>query len=152
MSKIFKNIVFSLLFAVILYSCGTTTKIHKNTPFTPDRTELRINVSDLKYLGESEITLSYYKYIGLFTVIDSINGVAYDPTSVKYTTIQGINSSLFFNMREKKALYKVVEDYPDATYYQVVYNRKEIDRQFLGGLAVKQTILIKAYALRVGAN
>lgn len=148
MNKIIKKLTLSLLFACVLCSCGTVTHINKKTTFAPDRVELRINVSDLQYLGESEITLSYYKYLGCIVVIDSINGEAYDPNNVKYTSIQGVNSTLHFDKRVSKALYKVVEEYPNATYYQVVYNKKVIDRQFLGGAEVKQTILIKAYALK----
>ena len=150
MNIINKKIAFLFLFAVMLYGCGSVTEVSQKTTFAPQRTELRLTASDLQYLGKSEITLSYYQYLGLITVIDSINGIPYDPNAVKYTTIQGINSNLFSDRRIKKALYKVVDEYPNATYYQIVYNKKEIDRQFLGGVAVKQTIVIKAYALKTG--
>jgi hypothetical protein len=140
------KIAMPLLFAVLLASCVTVTHTSKKATFTPDKVELRINISDLKFLGESEITVSYHTYLGFISVIDSINGQPYDPTTVKKTNIEGLgllNCSKIIN----RALYKVVEEFPNATYYKVVYNRKVIDRLFLGR-EIKQTVKIHAYSFK----
>jgi hypothetical protein len=137
-----------LLLAGIMGACGTITYTSKKTTFAPDKVELRLTISDLNYLGESEITLTYNNYLfGTISSLETINGVAYNPSNVKKTRIEGVNSNLLLDKYVDKALYKVIEEYPNATYYQVVYNQKVVDRLFLGS-NVKQTIRIKAYSLK----
>jgi hypothetical protein len=143
MTKSIIKIAMSLLFATLFIGCVTVTRTSKRTTFTPDKVELRINISDLKFLGESEITTSYHTYLGFISVIDSINGQPYDPTIKRNTKIEGLRASGKIN----KALYKVVEDFPDATYYKIVYDRKVVDKLFLGR-DVKQTVRIHAYSFK----
>jgi len=144
MKKSIKYIIGFLLSAGLLSSCGTVVHTSRKATFAPNKVELRINVSDLNYLGESELTLSYSKYLGIFSVLDSVNGTVYDPTNVKKTRIEGIRSC---DHRLQKALYKVVEEFPGAVYFQLVSNQKEVDRLFLGR-EVKQTVRVRAYSFK----
>ena len=146
MVKTINKIAMSLLCATLLFSCGTITHTSKNASFAPDKVEMRINISDLVLLGESEITISYNKYIGFITVIDSINGQPYSSDMKKITKIDGLKS-LNASKITNKALYKVIEDFPNAVYYKVVYNQKVIDRMFMGR-EIKQTIRIHAYSFK----
>ena len=144
MTKIIKYIIIPILLVGLFSACGTITHTNKRTTYAPNKVELRINMSDLKYLGESEITLTYNQYLGYLSTLQTVNGATYDPTNVKKTKIQGIK---IHQKYVNNALYKVVEEYPDADFYKLVYNKKEIDRLFLGK-EVKQTIRIKAYSFK----
>jgi len=144
MNKINKYIVIPILLACLLSACGTVTHTRKKSSFEPDKVTLKINISDLNYLGESEVTLSYSKYLGFIYSLEEINGIQYDPTNVKETKIDGVYIPQKY---VSKALYKVLDDYPDATYYQLVYNQMEVHKLFMGK-ELKQTIRIKAYSFK----
>ena len=131
-----------LLLGLLLSSCGTTTHVKRMSPFNPDRVELRINMNDLKLLGETEISVSYNKYLGVITVLNDVNGVAYDPADKKTTRIEGV---CFGFSKLANAAYKVVDDFPGASYFKIVYTKTVTNRLFLGK-EIKQTALIRAYS------
>jgi hypothetical protein len=133
-----------VLLGILLSSCHTTTHVNRKSTFAPDRIELRINMSDLKLLGETEISANYSSYLQLFTALHEINGEAYDPTIRKITHLDGVNFGL--NSKLEKAAYKIADEYPQAAYFQIVYRKKEVNQLFLGK-EVKETALIRAYSL-----
>ena len=45
------------------------------------------------------------------------------------------------------ALYKVVEEYPEADYYVPVIKQTEVERMFLGKFT-KESVTLKAYKLK----
>lgn len=141
MKKI-KNIFIIVLLAIVATSCGTVTRM--NT-LSPDRVELQINMNDLEYLGETEVSVAYDKYVGIFTSINEINGEVYNPAEVQVVNLEGLNFSLEKHLN--KATYKVIEDFPQATYYQVIYKKKTKDRLFLGS-TVKISAVIRAYSFK----
>jgi len=143
MSKLRKiSFLFSLFLVVIfLNSCGTLTQ---TKTFAPQRVELQLHLSDMQYLGETEITVSYRTYLGLFTAIDKVNGEDYVSSDVKITKL---DNSLFGDSQLDKATYKVIDEYPNADYYQVVYKKKVVERLFLG-TEVVYSARIKAYSFK----
>ena len=58
-----------------------------------------------------------------------------------------MNTNIKLNVNVKMALYKVVEEYPDADYYVPVIKKTEVERMFLGRY-VKESVTIKAYKLK----
>lgn len=131
--------------ALSLHSCGTTTS---NRSFSPDLTQLHILMDDLVFIGETEVEMSYSTYLyGLFYNIHTVNGQDYDATQKKITKLE----SRFFGGLGKldKATYKVLDQYPEARYFQVVRRTKVKDKLFLGN-SVKETAIIRAYKFKDG--
>jgi hypothetical protein len=144
MNKLKNSIIFLslLLSAVLLNSCGTVTGIRTMNAFSPKKVELQLHMSDLVYLGETEVSVVYRTYLGVFSSIDQINGEEYNSSNVKTAKF---NSAILRDSKLDKAAYKVIEQYPDADFYQVVYKKKVIDRLFLGSEVV-YTARIQAYS------
>jgi hypothetical protein len=141
------------LLAVVTSSCTTVSKTTRNSTFAPDRVELRINMQDLQLLGSVEISVAYDTYLfGSITTLRAVNGEPYQPYVLKNETrIDGVNGGILSNLHlgrmMDRATYKVVEEYPDADYFQVVYTKQEVKPLFLGN-EIKQTALIKAYSFK----
>jgi len=151
MSKFKKfSLLFSLFLVVILLNgCGTLTRTKTMNAFAPNKVEMILLLGDMQYLGETEISVSYRTYLGgIFSSIDKINGEDYVSSNVKITKL---DNSLFGDSRLEKATYKVVDEYPAADYYQVVYKRKVVERLFLG-TEVVYTARIKAYSFNHNKN
>lgn len=128
--------------ALLVTSCGTT---QKSNPYKiSDRLEITMN--DLQFLGESVITCEYSTYFGIFKHIEKVNGVDYMPgndVKVNYK-----NKSLnFSNKGMRLAATKILQDYPDATYFQVVMETKQTDVLFLGSTTKRQA-RVRAYKFK----
>lgn len=121
-----------------LSGCGTVKSVKA---YRPDEVRLELQMSDLKFLGETEVQISYRTYLGFITAIDEVNGEYYDGTNKSVASIGGVYGNL------KKACYKVVEDYPTARYFQLVRKTKTSDRLFLGS-HVTETAIIRAYEIK----
>ena len=104
---------------------------HNTTSLNPDIVELRMNMSDLDYLGSSEISTKSRQYFGVFCTIDSVNNVAYNPRLKCTTQFSGI-SDCKIRGPLKKAAYKVIEDYPEASFYVAESQNKKVKQMFLG--------------------
>ena len=125
-----------LLCVLCMVSCGT---VQRNTPFSVLNTRLRLDMTmnDLNYLGESEISVEYNTYLGFISKIQKVNGEAYNPFHTRKLSIPTQNL----------AAYKVLEDYPEATYFQVIFKRSEKERLFLGSTK-KTTAKVRAYSFK----
>lgn len=138
-------IIYSIIL-IGLTSCGT---LSKSNTFHPDDVRLNIQLADLEYLGQTDITATYRTYLGFIKVIDQVNGIDYNSYDAKIVSLD--NNSLFgksmLNKTMKKATYKVLEDFPTAVYFQVVRNTKEINRLFLGS-EVTTKATIRAYKIK----
>lgn len=130
-----------------LASCGSS--IHKSTTNLPTRLEMRM--SDLQFLGESEISCEYTTYLGIFKRINKVNGQNYVPgNDVTVSKGSGLLNSLVATLKGKGmdlAAAKVLRDYPDATYLQVVLDTKQVDRLFLGSVTTR-TARVRAYKFK----
>lgn len=141
MMKIGKIIM--MVVAVVCFSaCGTT---RSTSPYTVG-TKLEIQMSDLQFLGESNIECEYDTYLGFIRHIVSINGEEYIPgKDVKLRLPQGM---LNFNSKAMNlAAAKVLKDYPQATYFMVVMDTKETDVAFLGS-STRRVAKVRAYKFK----
>ncbi|MCR4918516.1 MAG: hypothetical protein K5928_01695 [Prevotella sp.] len=125
-----------------LSACGTTKN---SSPYTV-ATELQFNMNDLVFLGESEISCEYDTYLGFIRQISKINGEPYQPgKDVKLNLSQGMINLNGKGM--KLAAAKIIQDYPDATYFIKVMDTKETDVLFLGA-TTKRTAKVRAYKFK----
>lgn len=132
-----------LLCVLCMASCGT---VQTNKAFTMGDVRLEMTMDDLNYLGESEISVEYNTYLGVITKIQKVNGDLYNPLYTRKLNIptQGLSlTSIGMDL----AAYKVVEDYPSANYFQVVFERTEKEKLFLGSVN-KTTARVRAYCLK----
>lgn len=130
------------LIAFIATSCGTTSKV---SPYSFDQVRLEMNMNDLEYLGEAEVSVDYTTYLGLFSSIQKVNGETYDPTHKTQLRLPGDN--LFHSSKLSMAAYKLVELYPEAVYFQVVFEKKDTEKLFLGSIK-KEYAKVRAYNLK----
>lgn len=127
---------------VCLTACGT---MKNSRPYTVG-SRLDIRMTDLQYLGESNIQCEYDTYLGFIRHIVSVNGEAYTPGSdVKMKLPKGL---LNFNSKAMNlAASKLLTDYPDATYFIVVMDTKDTDVAFLGS-STRRTAKVRAYKFK----
>lgn len=140
-----KNICYTLLIITTLTisSCGT---VDKSNVFRPDNVRLNIAMSDLAYMGEVEVSISYRTYLGFIRVIDQVNGESYNSFDVKKANF-GKDAGCLLYGPIKKATYKAIQEYPEATYFQPVYKTIHKNRLFLGS-EVTTTAIIRAYKFK----
>ena len=134
-----------LLCVLCMASCGT---VQRNTPFEISNTRLRLDMTmeDLNYLGESEISVEYDTYLGVFSKLQKVNGEPYNPFHTRRLDIPTQSPSLKGKGLDLAAS-KLLEDYPDATYFQVIFKSTETERLFLGSVK-KTTAKVRAYSLK----
>lgn len=130
----FLKIITICVITLISASCGT---INKTKSYSYDSVRLEMNMNDLIYLGESDISVEYSSYIwGLFSSIDKVNGEIYNPVHKKSLHLP-TQSSLFSDDKLNIAAYQLLEKYPEGVYFQVVLETLEKEKLFLGSLNKK---------------
>lgn len=137
-----KNIVKFLLAAVLVFavqSCGYKT--HYST-LKPYESHHYSQMEDLVPCGETTIDIEYTTYLGLFNNIKTLNGEKYTGQNPKSVSMpKGLHGLL------GKGTYKVLDEHPDAVYFQVLKKEKVSDRLFLGSY-VKEKAVIRAYRFK----
>lgn len=136
------RILFMCAIAIIATSCGT---VSKSNPYKFDQVRLEMGMEDLEYLGETEVSVEYTNYLGFISSIQKVNGETYDPSHKTKLNIPGNN--LFADGKLSLAAYKLVEQYPSAVYFQVVFETKNTEKLFLGSNNCV-TAKVRAYNLR----
>lgn len=136
------RILFMCAIALIATSCGT---VSNNSPYKFDQVRLEMGMNDLEYLGETEVSVEYTKYLGFISSIQKVNGEIYDPQHKTKLNLPGNN--LFAESKLSLAAYKLVEKYPNAVYFQVVFETKKTNKLFLGSTNVV-TAKVRAYNLK----
>lgn len=122
--------------AVAFAGCGTVKMDHTYGP-----TVNRFYMSDLEYIGEAEVEVTYSRYLFLFRKIHTVNNEQYDPTKKKYAYLDVDGGNL---IDLKKASYKVMEEFPEGRYFKVVRRTEDINRLFLGK-EVQEKAVIRVY-------
>lgn len=125
-----------------LTSCGT---VRTSKAFDmPVRMELQM--SDLVFLGESEISYQYDTYFGFIRTINMVNGEIYNSANktelnlpVGYLPIKDKGMS--------QAAAKCLVDYPEAEYFQVVMDTKQTDKLILGS-STTRTVKVRCYKFK----
>lgn len=131
-----------LLLSVGLMLCLSSCSVVRQSTYSPRAVEHNLCMADFEYLGETEISVEYRKYLGIFRTIDVINGQSYDGKTVERMDLPGCSSPIL-----SRASYKVLDEYPEADYLVVSRTRKSIERLLLGS-EVKTYAKIKAYKLK----
>jgi hypothetical protein len=126
----------------VLSSCGTTKS---SVPYNVGA-KLEIQMSDLKYLGESTISCEYDTYLGVIRHIVKVNDEVYVPgNDEKMNIVGGIVN--FGSKAMNLAAAKLLSDFPDATYFQVVMDSKQTEVAFLGS-STKRVAKVRAYKFK----
>lgn len=130
-------------------SCSNyyTSSERRTVSLTPDNVRLNINLSDFEYLGKTEISARSREYLGFIHKIDSINNRPYNYRDLRYVQLTGPRD-IRLTSDMQKAAYKVLDDFPDATYYVVSNSYVKVHRLFLGKWSI-QTMEIQAYKYKV---
>lgn len=110
--------------------------------YNPDRVQLNLTMEDLEYLGETEISASYSRYIGFIRKINTINNELYDGKVIRHARIEGKLDNVL-----NRATYKIFEDYPQAEYIVVANEKVETTRLFLGS-EVSVSARVKVYKIK----
>ncbi|MDO5333034.1 MAG: hypothetical protein Q4F93_03345 [bacterium] len=139
--KIFKVISICII-ALIFTSCGS---VSHNRSYSFDQVRLEMGMDDLEYVGDSEISVEYTSYLGLFKSVEKVNGEMYNPTHKKNLVMP--KSCKFRNRNLDIAAYKLVETYPEAVYFQIVFETKNVEKLFLGSVN-KEVAKVRAYKLK----
>jgi hypothetical protein len=140
-----KILLFTIALTMFVLSSCVSVHQQGRTYFKTDETRLELTMDDFTYLGEVTISAEYTKY-GLITRIKTINGEKYNPRHQKNAWL-GSNFPNLVGSPLQKSLYKVIEEYPEGTYF-VPVNRKKDNKYMLGGKYVTETMTIKVYKLK----
>lgn len=144
-----RYVLLLLAAAASLSACSNyyTLTERRTTSLTPDHVRLNINLSDFEYMGKSEISVKSREYLGFIHVIDSVNNRPYNYRDVRTVELTGPRD-IRLTPDMQKAAYKVLDDFPDATYYVVSNSYVKIHRLFLGKWKM-HTMEVQAYKYKV---
>lgn len=148
MKRIFLTLSLVTFIVLSFSSCSGLRQVSgvQSTSFAPDYVRVEANINDYTQLGETTVTLEYRKYLGFINKIDKVNGVDYNFRDIKIIELEG-ETNIKLNGDIKMALYKVVEEYPNADYYVPVMKQTDVERMFMGKF-VKESVTLKAYKLK----
>ncbi len=150
MIKINKSILFVPLFLVMLFSsCGLGTKTQKalrTTSFMPDYVELRLTMDNFEYLGSSEVSVTYNKYLGFITFLHEINEKEVARRNINSIRTYG-RTWLFVDPYLRRAMYDAKLEIPEAEVFIPVTIVTEEQKMFLGS-SIKKTMKVKAYRIQ----
>jgi hypothetical protein len=145
-------IISLLVMGTLITSCSNfyTFNQKRTLSLTPDFVRLDVSLDDFEYLGQTEITVDSRTYLGFIKVIDSVNNRPFNYRDIRVTDLKG-PADLGLRFEMKKAAYKVVDEFPEATYYVIANDYKQINRMFL---ARKEThrMEIQAFKYKIENN
>lgn len=148
-----KRLILVLITIVTLSSCSRyfTFSERRTTSLTPDFVRLDVQLSDFDYLGKTEISISKREYLfGLIKRIDSVNNRVYNYRDVRRLKFTGPDD-IKLQPEMQKAAYKVVDEFPDATYYILTSDYENTHKLFLGSRTLR-TVEIQAFKYKVESN
>lgn len=134
----------SLMAAV---SCGIVNR----SSYAPSASQLNIGMSDLEYLGTTEISITYDTYLGIFSRIRKINGEDFDPGIIQRAALRNslVDGVVFSRLNRKlnRAAYLVYEQFPTADYF--IVTRQTVHKTVLIlGREIESKATVKAYRLK----
>lgn len=148
MKKSLLALTMMTLIVLSFSSCSGLKQVSdvQSTSFAPDCVRVEANINDYTALGETTVTVESREYLGFIKKIDKINDEDYNFRDVTIVEFEGRNN-IKLNGNIKMALYKVIEEYPNADYYVPVKKTQEVDRMFMGKY-IKESVTVKAYVLK----
>ena len=142
-----KNKVLYISLILSMFTLSGCCTLTKSKVFAPNQVKLNLGMDDLQYLGEAKIDVTYRTYLGFIKVIDTVNDEAYDRTNVKEVCLYSQIGAYPLSTEVNKAAYKLLEEFPEATYFQPVSLTKAKDRLFLGSKNRVEAV-VKAYKFK----
>ena len=142
MKNIFKLVVLSL----VLSSCAVTNS-HNFGDSLRSRSYVELNLDDIQYLGETEISYEYSRYLFVGTRVISINGELPNNSEKHYVELPTNALSNIWSIFEpnmKRALYKAYLEYPNADYIEITTTNVKTHKMFLGR-KIRKSANVKAY-------
>jgi hypothetical protein len=141
-----RNILKLIVLTIVLSSCAVTNS-HNFGDTLRSRSYVELKLDDIQYLGETEISYEYSRYLFIGTRLISINGEFPDNSENHYveipTSVLG-NIRSIFEPNMKRALYKAYLEYPNADYIEITTTNIETHRMFLGR-KIRKSATVKAY-------
>ena len=118
-----------LLLCTMAVAALASCSVVRHGAYAPDRTQMNLELSDLVFLGETEISVEYDTYLGIFSRIDKINGVPYDGKVIETARING---NTILPRKLTRATPKILKDFPDAEYFVITNQKTSRHNLFLG--------------------
>jgi len=141
-----RNILKLIVLTFILSSCAVTNT-HNLGDLMQKRAYVELDISDIVYLGETEVSCEYSNYFFLPFIgnrLISINGELPDNSEKHSVKLQTSGFSDLFDPYMKRALYKAYLEFPSADYLEVTVENLETHKMFLGR-KIKKSATVKAY-------
>ena len=141
-----KILIKLITISFILSSCAVTNS-HQLSDLMQKRAYVELDISDIIYLGETEVSYEYSKYLFVATRVISINEETPNNSEKHFVNIQTSGwslLSLFERDYMKRALYKAYLEFPAADYLEVTVKNTERLPMFLGS-KFKKSATVKAY-------
>lgn len=135
--------------ALLLSSCVgmRTSSSTSSVTMAPNNVELQMKISDYQYLGTENVTVSYNRYLGFYTIYDNINGANAEMRNVKIVDLQTANDPIPLNEGMRRALYNAMVKYPEIDFVVPVNVLTERNQMFLGR-KVTQKLRVRMYKLK----
>ncbi|MBQ9213075.1 MAG: hypothetical protein IJ150_03955 [Bacteroidales bacterium] len=132
-------ILAAITVCVAIQSCNTVKDIGA---FSTGSSRIEYTMSDFEYLGQSEVSVDYNRYLGIFQRIETVNGSRYVPgNDVKLHINNMKNGNL------KLAVAKVSDDFPQADYFIITRETETSVNLFLGSSKNVKAV-VRAYKLK----
>lgn len=135
--KLHRLLIICVSVVLGLSSCSVVER----SSYSPDSVQLNLEMDDLEFLGQTEISVEYRQYIGI-RVIDKVNGEIYDNSVIRRTQVIGCKDATL-----QRATYKIFEEFPEADYIVMSSQKRDITRLFLGS-EITTTAKVKVYKIR----
>ena len=141
-----RNILKLIVLTIVLSSCAVTNT-HNFRDSLRSRSYVELKLDDIQYLGETEISYEYSRYLFVGTRVISINGELPNNSEKHYVELPTSvleNIWSIFEPNMKRALYKAYLEYPNADYIEITTTNVETHKMFLGR-KIRKSATVKAY-------
>ena len=135
--KLHRLLIICVSVVLGLSSCSVVER----SSYSPDSVQLNLEMDDLEFLGQTEISVEYRQYIGI-RVIDKVNGEIYDNSVIRRTQVICCKDATL-----QRATYKIFEEVPEADYIVMSNQKRDITRLFLGS-EITTTAKVKVYKIK----
>ena len=108
-----RNILKLVVLTFVLSSCAVTNH-HELSDLMQRRAYVELDISDIVYLGETEVTYEYSKYFYIGTRVIAINGESPNNSEKHIVSLQTSGFSSLFEPNMNRALYKAYLEFPAA--------------------------------------
>ena len=145
------KILLQIITITFMFSSCSVINQHDLSDLMQKRAYVELDISDIVYLGETEVSYEYSKYFYIGTRVIAINGESPDNRSKHYVNLQTSGLSDLFEPNMKRALYKAYLEFPSADYLEISVKNTERLPMFLGS-KFKKSATVKAYKYKYATN